>query len=51
MEKPKQILIDILTGKKVSRWDCAIHKKEIRDEILSLESEIEFQLDSAKESL
>jgi hypothetical protein len=51
MEKAKQILIDILSGKKVSRWDCAIHKRQIRAELRSLESEIEFQLDSAKESL
>jgi hypothetical protein len=51
MTKAKQILIDLLNGKSVSRWDCSIHKKEIRAELLSLESEIDFQLDSAKESL
>jgi hypothetical protein len=51
MTKAKQILIDILSGKKVSRWDCAIHKKEIRAEITNLQDKLQTELDLAEESL
>lgn len=50
MDKAKQILIDFLNGKSVSRWDCAIHKKEIRAELRSLENKFETEIDLARES-
>jgi hypothetical protein len=51
MTKPKQILIDILTGKKVSRWDCAMLKTEIRAELTKLQDKLQTELDLAEESL
>ena len=50
MEKAKQILIDILSGKKVSRWECAMLKTQIKAELTNLQDKLQTELDLAEES-
>lgn len=50
MTKAQEILISLIKGEKVSRWDCAMHKKEIRAELRSLEHKFENEIDLAEES-
>jgi hypothetical protein len=50
MNKSKEILISLIKGEKVSRWDCAMLKTQIKAELTELQDKLQTELDLAEES-